>query len=200
MTSIRQNPAMVESSDSEFEDDIAQVTGKKTLKKKSSDTLESDENSDQSFGDEDELSADEEEDILADEEVSDMEDNEEEEDEMGSMEGDFSEDELEEPKLKDSSSKKRVQFQDEVQSEKLSSIKKRKVDPVVESAKDVDEENGESFGEESVEDLGDLEGGDEKVTKKGELWEDIYGRTRDKSGNVVEVNSLNYYYDSIANN
>jgi len=188
---------MVESSDSEFEDDIAQVTGKKTLKKKNSDTLESDENSDQSLGDEDELSADEEEDILADEEVSDMEDDEDEEDEMGSMEGDFSEDELEEPNLKNSSSKKRVQFQDEVQSEKLSSIKKRKIDPVVESAKDVDEEDDESFGEESVE---DLEGGDEKVTKKGELWEDIYGRTRDKSGNVVEVNSLNYYYDSIVNN
>jgi len=197
MTSIRQNPAMVESSDSEFEDDIAQVTGKKTLKKKNSDTLESDENSDQSLGDEDELSANEEEDILADEEVSDMEDDEDEEDEMGSMEGDFSEDELEEPNLKNSSSKKRVQFQDEVQSEKLSSIKKRKIDPVVESAKDVDEEDDESFGEESVE---DLEGGDEKVTKKGELWEDIYGRTRDKSGNVVEVNSLNYYYDSIVNN
>jgi nucleolar MIF4G domain-containing protein 1 len=197
MTSIRQNPAMVESSDSEFEDDIAQVTGKKTHKKKISDTLESDENSDQSLGDEDELSADEEENILGDEEGSDIEDDEDVEDEMGSMEGDFTEDELEEPKSKDSSSKKRVQFQDEIESDKLSSIKKRKVDPVVESANDVDEEDDESLGEESAE---ELEGGDEKLTKNGELWEDIYGRTRDKSGNVVEVNSLNHNYDSVVNN
>jgi nucleolar MIF4G domain-containing protein 1 len=183
MTAIRQNPAMVESSDSEFEDDIAQVTGKKTHKKRNSDTLESDDNSDQSMGEEEELSADDDEDILGDEEVSDMEDDEDTEDEMGSMEGDFSEGELEEPTSK-SSGNKRVQFKDEVENEQSSRVKKRKVDPVVESAKDEDEEDDESLGEESGE---DLEGGNEKVAKKEELREDIYGRLRDKSGNVVEV-------------
>lgn len=188
MSTMRQNPALVESSDSEFEDDIAQVTGKVKNKKKNSETLESDDNSDQSPGDEEELSADEEENILDDEEGSDMDDVEDDEDEIGSMEGDFTEDELAEPKLKSSSSNKRVKFQEEVEIEQLSNTKKRKVDPADESAEDVDEEDDESMGEESGD---EVEGDVEKVAKKEELWEDIYGRTRDKIGNVVEVNYSN---------
>lgn len=187
MISMKQNPAMVESSDSEFEDDIAQATGKKVLKKKKYKSIESDENSDQSEGEDEEISTDEEKEIIGDEKGTDMEDDEDVDDEMGSMEEDFSEDEIEEPKSK-SSSNKRVQFQDEVESEQSSSIKKRKVDPINESAKDEVEEDDESLeGEGSVE---NLEGEIEKVAKRGELWEDIYGRTRDKKGNVVEVNSL----------
>lgn len=188
MTSMKQNPALVESSDSEFEDDIAQVTGKVKNKKKNSETLDSDDNSDQLLTDEDELSADEEEDMLEDEEGSGMDDGEDDEDEIGSMEGDFTEEELSEPKLKSSSSNKRVKFQDEVESEQLSNTKKRKVDPADESAEDEDEEDDKSMGEESGD---EVEGDVEKVAKKGELWEDIYGRTRDNKGNVVEVNYNN---------
>lgn len=188
MTSMKQNPALVESSDSEFEDDIAQVTGKVKNKKKDSETLDSDDNSDQLLTDEDELSADEEEDMLEDEEGSGMDDGEDDEDEIGSMEGDFTEEELAEPKLKSSSSNKRVKFQDEVESEQLSNTKKRKVDPADESAEDEDEEDDKSMGEESGD---EVEGDVEKVAKKGELWEDIYGRTRDNKGNVVEVNYKN---------
>jgi hypothetical protein len=187
---MKQNPAMIESSDSEFEDDIAQVTGKQMHKKKKSETLESDENSDQSLGEEEE--DDEELDNLEDEEASDVEDDEDLEDEMGSMEEDFSEDEeLEVPKSKSSLNKKRVQFQDEVESEQSNSIKKRKVDTVDESAEDVDDEDDDSLG--GGENAEDLVGDDEKeVAKERELWEDIYGRTRDKKGNVVEVNLLIY--------
>lgn len=93
---------------------------------------------------------------------------------------------------KNEKSKKKVRFQEEVVVEvkkhkEESKIKCNKNDEMAESD---DSEEGSSDGEFSMDDFGsdvDLDEAENKKEPNSKYWEDIYGRKRDKKGNVVQV-------------
>ncbi|XP_059472617.1 nucleolar MIF4G domain-containing protein 1 [Neocloeon triangulifer] len=161
MSSMQKDPTLLESSDSEFENDLAEVTGKK--RQKPIVDVEG-ENSEESGVEEE---ADEEEDLLGEEEGSLLGDEDEEsilgdeseESEVENLEEEFKEEDVVQlSEGKKDKNKKRVKFEDDVEEE--NEIKKQKIED-----------------EDFVED---------------DTWEDIYGRTRDKKGNVVQATEGKY--------
>ncbi|XP_065093901.1 nucleolar MIF4G domain-containing protein 1 homolog [Ochlerotatus camptorhynchus] len=129
------------------------------------------------------------------------------------MSEDLSEEEKEEtiPKKKKDNSTKKVKFQEESKPS-MGKKKKKQVEPESESEPEEDsefdedvfggEDDDDDDGNDGLDDLlegiasaGEDEDNEEEPTSKGkddekpEVWEDIYGRKRDKVGNVIKEDS-----------
>ncbi|CAB3369909.1 Hypothetical predicted protein [Cloeon dipterum] len=151
LSAMQKTPDLLESDSDEFEDDLAEVTGKRPKKEIDEDQPKSDDNSEEMSGEECDEEEDDEEESIGDEE-----------EEFGSMEEDFSEGELEEEmpaSPKKEKAQKRVKFADEEETQ----AKKVKIDYAP-----------------------DEDGEEDEAVKEEETWEDIYGRIRDKKGNVLQ--------------
>ncbi|KAF4519817.1 hypothetical protein B566_EDAN006831 [Ephemera danica] len=167
------------SSDSEFENDLAEVTGKKTKRSKGAGDSESDAMSD----------SEDEQDLGSCSEDSESED--------GSIQSDAeSEDTHSDMKPK----KKKVRFEmNEPNTVKESVNKAEAMDSEEESLNAFDDdtmdasdnEDGEEVDEDSAENS-DKEQEEEMKESNPKIWEDIYGRKRDKQGNVVKENTGRY--------
>ncbi|XP_065341618.1 nucleolar MIF4G domain-containing protein 1 homolog [Cloeon dipterum] len=158
LSAMQKTPDLLESDSDEFDEDFAEVTGERPKKEKNKAQPKSEDKSEEMSGEECDEEEDDEEEDDEEESVAD----EEEDEEFGSMEEDFSEGELEEEmpaSPKSEKAQKRVKFADEEETQ----AKKVKID-------DAPDEDGE----------------EDEAEKEEETWEDIYGRIRDKKGNVLQ--------------
>ncbi|KAG6447514.1 hypothetical protein O3G_MSEX005001 [Manduca sexta] len=187
--------------DSDFEEDLAVVTGKEIEKSKKKDKKQKGKESHDSLSEESNLESEG--------DYGEFDDSDDDGDEVGSDEDDYSDEDSEdtndEPEEKPTKSQK---SKAKTNKESMKENKKTEMKPNTKGKEKIISEDDLSkvFSDDEVSHLSgddDLEGfsGDEEVgddqevkeeKEKPDVWEDIYGRKRDKEGNIIKEEKGTY--------